>query len=136
MKVYTDGSCLGNPGPGGWAAVFSDDSLKLCGGDGYTTNNRMEMTAVIRALERNPHVTIVTDSKYVKDGIQKWIHGWKKNDWKTSVGKPVKNQDLWKRLDDLVQCNTMWEWVRGHTGDEGNECADSLARKCAGLVRA
>ena len=135
MKVYTDGSCLGNPGSGGWAAVFSD-GIRLCGGDGYTTNNRMEMTAVVRALERNPHVTIITDSKYVKDGIQKWIHGWKKNNWKTSTGTPVKNQDLWKQLDKLVADDTTWEWVRGHTGDPGNECADTLARKCAELVKA
>lgn len=134
MKVHTDGSCLGNPGPGGWACVFGNGH-ELCGGESDTTNNRMELTAVIRALEKDPHVTVVTDSKYVKDGIEKWIHGWKQRDWKTSTGSPVKNQDLWKRLDSLVAFDTHWEWVRGHTGDPGNERADTLARKCAELLK-
>ena len=135
MKVHTDGSCLGNPGPGGWACVFGDGH-RLCGGETHTTNNRMEMTAVIRALERNRHITIVTDSKYVKDGVEKWIGGWKQRDWKTSTGAPVKNQDLWKRLDSLLAVDTRWEWVRGHTGDPGNEQADTLARRCAEMLRA
>lgn len=132
MKIYTDGSCLGNPGPGGWACVH--ETFKICGGETDTTNNRMELTAVIRALERNPSVTIVTDSKYVKDGIEKWIHVWKQRDWKTSSGGNVKNQDLWKKLDKLVTFGTQWEWVKAHNGDILNECADSLARKCAILV--
>lgn len=134
MRVHTDGSCLGNPGPGGWACVFGNGH-ELCGGESDTTNNRMELTAVIRTLERDPHVTVVTDSKYVKDGIEKWIHGWKQRGWKTSTGAPVKNQDLWKSLDSLIAFDTAWEWVRGHTGDPGNERADTLARKCAELVK-
>lgn len=138
MKVYTDGSCLGNgdksPGSrsGGWACVH--ETFKICGGETDTTNNRMELTAVIRALEKNPNVTIVTDSKYVKDGIETWIHGWKQRDWKTSSGGDVKNQDLWKKLDKLVTFATQWEWVKAHNGDRLNECADSLARKCAILI--
>lgn len=134
MKVHTDGSCLGNPGPGGWACVF-DNNTCLCGGESMTTNNRMEMTAVIRALEVNSNVTVITDSKYVKDGIEKWIVGWKTRNWKTSNGSDVKNQDLWKKLDSLVTPCTRWEWVRGHTGDPGNEKADSLARKCATILK-
>lgn len=132
MKVHTDGSCLGNPGPGGWACVFADGH-KIWGGESYTTNNRMELTAIIRALEVNPHITIVTDSKYAKDGVEKWLKGWKQRDWKTSTGGSVKNQDLWKRLDCLLAFDTRWEWVRGHTGDPGNEQADALAQKCARL---
>ena len=135
MRVYTDGSCLGNPGPGGWACVF-DDNHKLCGSESHTTNNRMELTAVIRAIEYNSHITIVTDSKYVKDGIEKWVKGWKQRNWRTSTGSAVKNQDLWKRLDSLTTFDTQWEWVRGHTGDPGNEQADSLARKCAEMLKA
>jgi len=134
MKVYTDGSCLGNPGFGGWACVF-EDGTKMCGGETHTTNNRMELTAVIRALEKNSHVKVVTDSKYVKDGIEKWIHGWKQNDWKTSSGGDVKNQDLWTRLDELVSFTTQWEWVKAHNGDTLNEIADSLARSCATMLK-
>lgn len=132
MKAHTDGSCIGNPGPGGWACVF-EDGHKLWGGETHTTNNRMELTAVIRALERNNHITVVTDSKYVKDGVEKWMKGWKQRGWTTTTGSPVKNQDLWKRLETLLGFDTKWEWVRGHTGDPGNEQADTLAQKCARL---
>ena len=134
MRVHTDGSCLGNPGPGGWSCVFQDGT-KLCGGESYTTNNRMELTAVIRTLEVNNHVTIVTDSKYVKDGIEKWIKGWKQREWKTATGSAVKNQDLWKRLDELLSVDTCWEWVKGHSGDPGNDKADMLARSCAEMLK-
>ena len=134
MRVHTDGSCLGNPGPGGWACVFEDGHRAL-GGEMNTTNNRMELTAVIRALEKNSHITIVTDSKYVKDGVEKWMTNWKTRGWKTASGSPVKNQDLWKCLDNLLAVDTQWEWVRGHTGDQGNEAADTLARSCAMMLK-
>ena len=133
MNVYTDGSCLGNPGPGGWACIFPDGT-KLCGGESLTTNNRMELTAAISTLEKNPHVTVYTDSRYVMDGIEKWIKGWKLRGWKSSTGTPVKNQELWKQLDQLVTPQTKWQWVRAHTGNPGNEQADTLARSCANLV--
>lgn len=134
MKVYTDGSCIGNPGPGGWACVF-EDGTKICGAETNTTNNRMELMAAIRALERTSNITIVTDSQYVKQGIETWIHKWNQNNWKTSTGNPVKNQDLWEKLDNLCKPHTLWEWVKGHTGHTGNEQADKLARDCAKIIQ-
>lgn len=134
MKVYTDGSCLGNPGPGGWA-FRCEDGFTMCGAEHDTTNNRMEMLAIIRALEHNPRVTIVTDSTYVRDGIQKWIHNWKKNNWKTSSGTGVKNRDLWEKLDNLKHTCTEFEWVKAHAGNEHNEYVDTLARNCANLLK-
>lgn len=139
LFVYTDGACSGNPGPGGWGALMiarnGGTVLKeraLSGGEADTTNNRMELLAAINALEaldRATPVTIVTDSSYVKDGITSWIHGWKKRGWKTAAKKPVKNEDLWRRLDTAVARHTVtWEWVKGHAGHPENERADELAR--------
>jgi len=137
--AYTDGACSGNPGPGGWGALLhakdGDTILKsreLKGGDADTTNNRMELLAAINALEtldKPSQVTVVTDSAYVKGGITEWIHGWKRRGWKTSTKKPVKNEDLWRRLDAATQRHTVqWEWVKGHAGHPENEKADELAR--------
>lgn len=137
--AYTDGACSGNPGPGGWGALLvakdGDTVVKereLKGGEADTTNNRMELTAAIEALtslSRKTAITIVTDSSYVKDGLTKWIHGWKRNGWKTAAKKPVKNEDLWRALDDAVaRHDVSWEWVKGHAGHEENERADKLAR--------
>ena len=139
LTAYTDGACSGNPGPGGWGALLiardGDKVLKtreLCGGAADTTNNRMELLAAITALEtleRDTAVTIITDSVYVKDGITKWIHGWKARGWKTAAKKPVKNEDLWRRLDAAnARHNVTWEWVKGHAGHPENEKADELAR--------
>ena len=139
LFAYTDGACSGNPGPGGWGALLvarnGDAVLKereLCGGEAETTNNRMELLAAINALEaldRATELTIVTDSSYVKDGITKWIHGWKARGWKTAAKKPVKNEDLWKRLEEATaRHNVTWEWVKGHAGHPENEKADELAR--------
>jgi len=139
LYAYTDGACSGNPGPGGWGAVLiardGETVLKereLNGGEAHTTNNKMELMAAIaalEALERPSTLTIVTDSAYVKDGISSWIHGWKKRGWKTAGNKPVKNEDLWKRLDAATQRhNVTWEWVKGHAGHPENERADELAR--------
>ncbi|MGB1234163.1 MAG: ribonuclease HI [Planktomarina sp.] len=139
LIAYTDGACSGNPGPGGWGVVLQamdgDTVVKertLKGGEKDTTNNRMEMTAAITALEtleRPSTITIVTDSSYVKDGFTKWIFGWKKNGWKTAAKKPVKNEDLWKQLDTATQRHDVtWEWVKGHAGHPENERADELAR--------
>lgn len=139
LFAYTDGACSGNPGPGGWGAILiardGDKVLKereLNGGEAHTTNNKMELMAAIAALEaldRPTSLTIVTDSSYVKDGITTWIHGWKKRGWKTAGKKPVKNEDLWKRLDAATQRHDVtWEWVRGHAGHPENERADELAR--------
>ncbi len=136
--AYTDGGCSGNPGPGGWGVVLQavrDDEVvrdrELSGGDNPTTNNRMELMAAIQALEtleRRATITIVTDSTYVRDGITKWIHGWKRNGWKTAAKKPVKNDDLWQRLDAAQALHDVsWEWVKGHAGHEQNERADQLA---------
>jgi ribonuclease HI len=133
VTVYTDGACKGNPGPGGWGALVVDGTLvrELSGGERATTNNRMEMTAVIRALEAlgdGRDVDLHTDSQYVKNGIEQWIHGWKRNGWKTADRKPVKNEDLWRELDRLVARHRVrWHWVRGHAGHAGNERADALA---------
>ncbi len=137
VEIFTDGACSGNPGPGGWAAIlrFRDEQKELTGGERETTNNRMEMMAAIAALEalkRPSQVEITTDSTYVKDGITRWIHGWKKNGWKTSAKKPVKNQDLWQRLDQALEPHQVeWHWVRGHEGHPENERADALARQAA-----
>jgi ribonuclease HI len=139
LYAYTDGACSGNPGPGGWGALLiardGDKVVKeraLSGGEADTTNNRMELLAAISALEtlgRATAITIVTDSAYVKDGITSWIHGWKRRGWKTSANKPVKNEDLWRRLDSAVaQHQVRWEWVKGHAGHVENERADELAR--------
>ena len=139
LVAYTDGACSGNPGPGGWGALMQakdgDVVIKereLKGGEKLTTNNRMELLAAINALEtleRASAITIITDSTYVKNGVTSWIFGWKKNGWKTAAKKPVKNDDLWKRLDDAqARHDVTWEWVKGHAGHEENERADALAR--------
>ena len=139
LIAYTDGACSGNPGPGGWGVVIQAKSVgkvvkqrSLKGGAAETTNNRMELMAAISALEaldRPSEITIVTDSVYVKDGVTKWIIGWKRNGWKTAAKKPVKNEDLWKRLDTVREKHqVVWEWVKGHAGHPENELADELAR--------
>ena len=139
LFAYTDGACSGNPGPGGWGAVLEArdgatlvKSRELSGGEAETTNNRMEMMAaivVLETLERPSALTVVTDSTYLKDGITGWIHGWKRNGWKTANRKPVKNTDLWQRLDAAqARHQVKWEWIKGHAGHEQNERADELAR--------
>lgn len=141
MKLYTDGSCLGNPGFGGWGAICVDDNdnefFRVCGGATHSTNNIMEMTAVIEGLERygGGSVEIYTDSKYVMDGITKWIHGWKKKGWKTSTGGNVKNKSLWMRMDELVTPFVTFKWVKAHNGDRWNEDADNMAKRNAELVK-
>jgi ribonuclease HI len=133
--VHTDGACSGNPGPGGWAAILEclDKVKELSGGEALTTNNRMELVAAISALEaltRPCKVEIHTDSNYLKDGISKWIHAWKRNGWKTADRKPVKNADLWQRLETALHHHKVsWHWVRGHAGHDLNERADELARE-------
>ena len=133
VVIYTDGSCKGNPGPGGWGAWLRSGTHErdLFGGEALTTNNRMELTAVIEALTalKQPcQVELFTDSTYVRQGITQWIHNWKKRGWQTSDRKPVKNDDLWRRLDEATQRHQVeWHWVRGHAGDPGNERADALA---------
>ncbi len=133
--IYTDGACSGNPGPGGWGVLMRAGTHKkeLCGGELDTTNNRMEMMAVIEALtalKKRSDVKIYTDSKYVLQGITEWMDGWKAKNWKTASKKPVKNKDLWQRIDTLVQAhNVEMIWVKGHAGDPGNERADELARQ-------
>ena len=137
LKIWTDGSCLGNPGPGGWAFVATDGEniAERCGGEKDTTNNRMELMAVIRALtaaHRHKSVEIHTDSQYVKNGMTTWLKNWKKKNWRTADKKPVKNQDLWQKLDELAtNVEIHWVWVRGHNGEEFNERCDELARGCA-----
>ncbi|MBW4519229.1 MAG: ribonuclease HI [Scytolyngbya sp. HA4215-MV1] len=137
QRIYTDGACSGNPGPGGWGTVvyFLDGSVHEMGGrEAQTTNNRMEMQAAIAALQyladsgQSEPIELYTDSEYLKNGITKWIHGWKKKGWKTSTGKSVLNQDLWEALDVLNSKGVQWRYVRGHAGDEGNERCDAIAR--------
>ena len=139
LFAYTDGACSGNPGPGGWGALLvardGGRTLRtrdLSGGEPQTTNNRMELTAAIaalEALERPSTLTVVTDSVYVRDGVTRWIHGWKKNGWTTASRKPVKNADLWRRLDTAAARHAVtWEWIKGHAGHPENERADELAR--------
>ncbi len=135
VTIYTDGACSGNPGPGGWGVwlVSGKHSKELMGGMAETTNNQMELMAAIeglKSLKSSCHVTLYTDSVYVKDGITKWIHNWKKNGWRTANRKPVKNAELWQALDVEVEShNITWHWVKGHNGDPGNEKADELARQ-------
>jgi ribonuclease HI len=137
LTIYTDGACSGNPGPGGWGVLlqYGDSEKTLKGGDPSTTNNRMEMTAAIKAIEAinetyTGEIILWTDSTYVMKGITEWIHGWKKKNWVKSDKKPVINTDLWKVLDNLnSQKNIQWNWVKGHAGVEGNERADELARQ-------
>ncbi len=132
--AYTDGACSGNPGPGGWGVYlrYGEHEKELCGGERETTNQRMELQAAIealKALKKPCAITIVTDSKYVLNGITDWIHGWKKKGWKNSKKEPVANRELWEALDALNQIHDVdWQWVKGHSGDEGNERADELAR--------
>ncbi len=135
VEVFTDGACRGNPGPGGWGAILRHEQREkeLYGGERATTNNRMELTAAIRALEaltERCRVEITTDSVYVKDGITKWLDGWRARGWRTAKNKPVKNQDLWMRLAELVEGHDVhWHWVKGHAGHPENERADALANK-------
>lgn len=139
--IHTDGACSGNPGPGGWGAIleYNGHEKELSGAEAETTNNRMELMAAIAALEalkRTSDVRLVTDSVYVRDGVTKWIHGWKKNGWKTAAKKPVKNEDLWRRLDAIASKHRVqWEWVKGHAGHPENERADQLAREAIGRLR-
>ncbi len=140
VTIYTDGACKGNPGPGGWGAllVSGEREREICGGEAHTTNNRMELTAVIRALEtlkRPCDVDIYTDSQYVKNGIQTWIHTWKRNGWKTADKKAVKNAELWRELESLTHRHEIrWHWVKGHNDHPGNDRADELANR--GVVQA
>jgi len=142
IKIYTDGACIGNPGPGGWAAVILMENQKkeISGGEKLTTNNRMELTATIKALEylakketkqlSLKQIEIYTDSTYVKEGITIWINNWEKNNWKTADKKNVKNTDLWKKLKELAKSNTIeWNWIKGHSDDQMNNLADELAKK-------
>ena len=135
VTIYTDGACSGNPGPGGWGALllYGGDEKEITGGEFETTNNRMELTAAIEALgalKRRCTIELHTDSTYVKDGITKWINGWKAKGWKTAARKPVKNEDLWRLLDDAAAKHDIeWKWVKGHAGDPGNERADELANQ-------
>ena len=141
VVIYTDGACKGNPGPGGWGAFlrWGEHERELFGGEPNTTNNRMELTAVIQALsslKRDCAVAVYTDSEYVKNGITTWIHGWKKRGWRTADNKPVKNQELWQALEaQVAQHRVQWHWVRGHNGDPGNERADALANRGVDLAR-
>lgn len=135
VEVFTDGACRGNPGPGGWGAVlrYGDHERELFGGEALTTNNRMEMTAVIRALQalkRECKVVVTTDSMYVKQGITQWLQGWKRRGWRKADKSPLKNVDLWKQLDELVSSHDVeWHWVKGHSGHAENERADQLANR-------
>jgi len=135
VEIHTDGACKGNPGPGGWGVLMKSGRhvRELCGGELDTTNNRMELMAVIQALgalKRPCHIVLYLDSEYVRKGITEWIHGWKARGWRTAAKKPVKNVDLWMQLDDAVGTSAHvieWRWVKGHAGDPGNERADALA---------
>jgi len=135
VEIFTDGACRGNPGPGGWGALlrYGGHEKELCGGEAQTTNNRMELMAAIRALEslRRPcSVQLTTDSSYVRNGITEWLPSWKKRGWKTAAKKPVKNADLWQRLEQAVQSHQVsWHWVKGHSGHPENERADILANR-------
>ena len=135
ISIFTDGACRGNPGPGGWGVLIllEGEEITLYGGEDSTTNNQMEMMAAIKALEyfrEKKSIELVTDSNYLKDGIEKWIHGWKKNGWKTSAKKPVKNQELWMKIDTLNHFHEVqWKWVKGHSGHRENEIAELLANK-------
>ena len=134
VVIHTDGACSGNPGPGGWGAVlhYADREKELWGGELQTTNNRMELMAAIQALEalsRPATILLYIDSRYVLDGITKWVKGWQRNGWRTASKQPVKNEDLWRRLVEAIDGHDIsWTWVKGHAGDEGNERADELAR--------
>lgn len=142
VEMWTDGACKGNPGVGGWGAwlVSNGHEKELFGGEANTTNNRMELTAVIEglaALKRPCNIILHVDSTYVMNGITKWIHGWKKNNWRTAGKQPVKNVELWQRLEEETARHTIdWRWVKGHSGDPGNEKADSLANQGVEQVRA
>ena len=133
--MFTDGACKGNPGPGGWGALlrYGEVEKPLCGGEKNTTNNRMELMAAIeglKALKQPCEVHLTTDSQYVRQGITQWMHGWKKNGWKTAAKKPVKNEDLWRLLDEQVSRHKVeWSWVKGHSGHRENEIADQLSNK-------
>ncbi len=135
VEIFTDGACSGNPGPGGWGAFFryENHEFEISGGHIQTTNNRMEMQAAVSSIAYMPTtnpIILITDSQYLKNGITLWVKGWKKNGWVTADKKPVKNRDLWERLDELTQVHTIeWKWVLGHSGNPGNERADTLARK-------
>jgi len=135
VELFTDGACKGNPGPGGWGALlrYGGHEKQLYGGEPHTTNNRMELMAVIqglRALKRASRVRVTTDSQYVKNGITQWIHNWKRNGWKTAARKPVKNADLWQALDqEVARHQVAWHWVKGHDGHAENELADRLANR-------
>ena len=135
IQIFTDGACRGNPGPGGWGVILRSGSheKELFGGEQSTTNNRMELRAAIEglaALKRPSRVTVTTDSQYVRQGITQWIEGWKRNQWRTSAKKTVKNQDLWQLLDELTSRHEVtWEWVKGHSGHPDNELADALANR-------
>jgi ribonuclease HI len=141
VSIYTDGACKGNPGPGGWGALLRAGAREkeIFGGEAHTTNNRMELTAVIRALEslkRSSEVDLYTDSQYVKNGIESWVHGWRRNGWKTVDKKAVKNEDLWRELLEIASRHDItWHWVRGHADDEGNLRADALANRGVETVR-
>lgn len=135
VEIFTDGACRGNPGPGGWGALlrYNDKEKELCGGEANTTNNRMELMAAIealKALNEDCDVVLTTDSQYVRKGITEWLAGWKRNGWRTSAKKPVKNDDLWRLLDEQCQRHTIdWRWVKGHSGHVENERADQLANR-------
>jgi ribonuclease HI len=142
VVIHTDGACSGNPGPGGWGAIldYNGSRKELSGGEAETTNNRMELAGAIAALEslkRHCKVEMHVDSSYVKDGITKWIHGWKRNGWKTADKKPVKNVELWQRLDEAIKAHDIsWHWVKGHAGHAENERADELAREAMAPFKA